>query len=539
MFDQNSTASSSSPPKSVRFSTPLWLLSADWLRSSLPPLLVFSLFVVTGIRGIDFGNHWDEREHQLLAARTMVANGVFLTRPYIYPGVGKTLVLVPSLDDGLRALWHGGNVRQILAAMLTAFDAPDYLLQARSVFVVVSALGILWVYLAVWILTCRWWQATLAAAILGLSGELAYHARWLVNDSLLAQFSALCLLLLAVHHCRRRSGWLWAAAIASGFAIGTKYPGVLLLAPVMLCAALQTPATLWQRAFRVVTVGVLSMASYLFTTPGTLIDPIIFSDAIALITKVYTEGHFGYSVHAGWPHLWLLLRYLALNFFSPYMPIAVVFFGSAIAGGALYWREDRKLAAILTGFPVLFATFFCWKYSVFIVRNFLLLAPFLAVLSARGLAEALLRLRWPAARLALAIVIGCALAANAAWLISAGESIRHRDDSAAAGEAVTYVRNHPGTRFRVSAKVTSLAAGRGVTLPSNAVQANAEEVVFFARAEGAPPTGWIVNDPWLTRAVFGPREINFNYYSTWEGYDHVVVMTLAKARAAGAPLAQN
>ncbi|MFZ1219123.1 MAG: hypothetical protein WAO00_07510, partial [Chthoniobacterales bacterium] len=78
----------------------------------------------------------------------------------------------------------------------------------------------------------------------------------------------------------------------------------------------------------------------------------------------------------------------------------------------------------------------------------------------------------------------------------------------------------------------------GLALPSNAVQANADEVVFFARAEGAQSYAWSVNDPWLTRAVFGPREINFNYYSTWEGFDRVVVMTLVKAKAAGIPLAQ-
>ena len=146
------------------------------------------------------------------------------------------------------------------------------------------------------------------------------------------------------------------------------------------------------------------------------------------------------------------MRYLALDLFSPYAPVAVVFFTAAIRwrGGVL--ANDRRFAGVLIGFPVLFATFFCWKCSVFIARNFLPIAPFLAVLSARGLAEALLRLRWPAARFALAITIGCALVANAAWLISAGESIRHRDDGAAALKAVSYVRNHAGTRFRVSPK---------------------------------------------------------------------------------------
>jgi hypothetical protein len=278
--------------------------------------------------------------------------------------------------------------------------------------------------------------------------------------------------------------------------------------------------------------------SYLVTTPGTVLDPIVFADGLNWILGVYNGGHIGYTVRPGFPHLWLLVRYLAVSLFSPYTPFAILFFASAIAGGVFCWREDRRLAALLIGFPVLFATFFCWKYTVFIVRNFLLLAPFLAILSARGLAEALLRLRPRAARVTLAIVICGALIANAAWLILAGESIRHHDDRSAASDAVKYVRDHPRTRFRVSPRVTALAADRGVTLPSNSVQTNADEVVFFALSEGIPVERWIVNDPWLTRAVFGPREVNFNYYSTWSGSDRVVVMTIEKARAIGSQWAK-
>ena len=513
-------------------------VKADWLRWWLPPLLLVALFVITGLRGIDFGFHWDERDSQLLQTRAMLAKGVFLPPEYNYPGVGKMLVAVPALDDGLGALARGANLRQIFEKMLLAFDAPDYLLQVRSIFLAMSALGIIWVYLTVCVLTRRWWQATLAAAIFGLSWEVAYHARWAVNDCILAQFAALCLMFLALHHRSGRPRWLWAAAIAAGLAAGSKYQGALLLAPVMLCAALRTPATLWQRAASVVAVAVISGASYLLTTPGTVLDPLGFAASLAPISAQYTTGHMGYSVPAGFPHLGLLLRYLTLNLFSPYAPIAVVFFAAAIVGAVTYWRQDWKFAAVLIGFPLFFAACFCGKYAVFMVRNYLLMAPFLAVLSASGLAEVLPRLRWPAARLALAVALGCALAANAVWLISAGESIRRRDDGAEAVRAVAYVRDHPRTRFRVSPKVTALAAQRGMTLPANATQAEADEVVFFARAEGVPRDRWIINDPWLTRAVFGPREVNFNYYSNWEGYDRIVVMTLEKARAASIPLAR-
>ena len=536
MFDQDSTAAPSSLSKRTRFKW-ISLLRAHWLRLALPPLLLVTLFVVTGLRGIDFGTHWDEPV-TLGYVRTILTEGLFLMRPYYYPGLTKILVLGPALDDGVRALWHGDGIRQIFAAMLLALNSPRYLLQTRSLFLVVSSLAILWVYLAGWVLTRRYWQATLAAAIFGLSWELAYHARWAAPDCIVGQFAALCMLFLVLHHRRGQSGWLWAAASAAGLAAGTKYPGALLLGPVMLCAALRTPASLWKRLASVVTVGALAFATYLITTPGTVLDPLTFADNFAEQSGAYARGHIGYTVTVGFPHVRLLVRYLALTLFSPYMPIAVLFFGSAIAGAALYLWEDRRLAAALIGFLALFAAVFCWRYPVFIARNYLLVAPFLALLSARGLAEPLLRLRWPPARLALAIVICGALTANAVWLISAGESIRRRDDGVAATEAITYVRNHPNTRFRLSTKIISLAAARGLTLPANIVQANADEVVFFAPSEGAHGIYWRVNDPWLTQAVFGPREVNFNYYSTWPGYDRVVIMTVEKARASGASWAR-
>jgi len=63
-------------------------------------------------------------------------------------------------------------------------------------------------------------------------------------------------------------------------------------------------------------------------------------------------------------------------------------------------------------------------------------------------------------------------------------------------------------------------------------------VVFFARGDGPTPYVWKVNDRWLVEAVFGPRELNFNWYSTWSGHDRVVVMKIDKARSFGVALAK-
>ena len=65
------------------------------------------------------------------------------------------------------------------AAAGAAMDAPGYLLKVRKIFLVLSALSILWVYGAALAMRWPWWQATVAAAGLALSWQFAYHARWL------------------------------------------------------------------------------------------------------------------------------------------------------------------------------------------------------------------------------------------------------------------------------------------------------------------------------------------------------------------------
>jgi hypothetical protein len=104
-------------------------------------------------------------------------------------------------------------------------------------------------------------------------------------------------------------------------------------------------------------------------------------------------------------------------------------------------------------------------------------------------------------------------------------------------EALSHVTARPDTRFRLSDRVLALAGEHRLRIPRNAVRrGTAEQVVFFAAAEGPGPWRWKTNDPWLTEEVFGPREVNFNWYSSWAGHDRVVVMTWRKARATDVPL---
>ncbi len=509
------------------------------LTRHLPALLICALFVTSGLRGIDFGFHWDEFKWQIRPVQVMVTSGVLVPHSYIYPSGALWLVLLPALDTGIRAGLDGRPVREVQRVMASDFDRPEYLLAVRTIFLLVSALAIVWVYLAALTIGGSWWEATIASAALGLSWEYAYHSRWVATDCVLTQFSALTLLGLALFHRTRHTAWLHGAAVAAGFATGTKYPGVVLLAPVMLAGALALPRLpVFPQLFRAAKLGATAFAAYLVTTPGTLINPFDFYEQLRSIDTYYASGHYGYTVAGGFQHLRLVLEYFVFDFFSPYRLLAVGGFLAVVGGAFLRVRDDRKLGVVLISFPLLFLAFFCWTYSVMIVRNYLLITPFLALLVSRGICELFARLPALRHRRLLAGLLALAGVSHAAWLWSAGESVRDFDAAAQAKEAITWVAAHQGTRFRVSQRVRALARQQGVALPANvSAAANAQAVVFFARSEGPSPARWTVNDPWLTEAVFGPREVNFHWYSTWEGHDRIVVMTTEKARAAGVTLA--
>ncbi len=509
------------------------------LAPAMPAFALALLFVFTGMRGVDFGSQWDEVEWHLQPTREMVSSGVLLPRAYIYPSLSKWLVLLPAVPAGIVAAFAArGEPRAVQASMRSVVDAADYLLSARRVFIVTSSLAILWVFGAALALRRSRGEAFFAAACIGLSWEFVYQARWVANDCPLTQFAALTLFMLALFYRTRRPGWLYGAAIAVGLGTGAKYPGVVLLLPVLgasFLAHLRPTA----QARRLFALSAVAFAAYVATTPGTLLDPFKFIEDGRRISSAYQGGHFGYSVATGWHHAGVALEYLALSFFSPFKIVALLVFLSALGGAVAWTRSDRGASAVLVGFPTAFLIFFCRKYNVAIVRNYLFLTPFIAILAARGIGELWARLPRPSLRVALGAAITAAMLVQAAWLVRAAESIRHFDPPTYVRDALAYVGAHAGTRFRVAPGVRAVAAAQHLPLPQNVVDApDGDDVVFFARADGPPPRRWITNDPWLTEAVFGPGELNFNWYSTWEGRDRVVVMTLEKARAAGVALAR-
>ncbi len=518
-----------------------WRAAAARVAPALVPLAVL---IATGLAGIDFGLHWDEQASQIEPARTMLVRGDLLPNVYVYPGMARWLCLLPAL---VYALPHAFDVG-LRQAMLDAIAAPDYLFSVRGVFIVITGFGVLWVYLAILATRKSVLEAVLGASALAFSWEYAYHDRWVTTDCVMATFAAFTLMCAAQYReAPQQRAWLWAAAVSTGLTFGTKYPGLIMLVAVSVAAWQGLKAASGGRTIARVLgtyslIGALVVVTFLATTPGTLLDAAKFKEDMIFQLGVYKTGWGAYTIEPGWEHLKHAFEYFAFTYFSHFKPVAVALFVAALAGAAtLLRRRAWADAAFLLPVPILYFLYFATQ-KVMIVRNLQIVGVFAVVLAARGLAAGLSwarerQLAPQAAKAWRPLVIGAAaatvlmLTANAAWLVTAAQSIRTRTTAQFGPPAVEWMKRHPELKFSLSPNLGSALVGSGLTLPPNVVadRAQATHIGQFGKLDHWLGGGWIANDPWMTYAVFGPFEVNFDYYPTWYGDDRIVFVTVADA----------
>jgi len=281
-------------------------------------VLSFALFMVVislGIKGVDFGTHWDEKNTTGLVSK-YIRTGSILPGWYAYPSLTTYLAatavapyLVPFIENNglVNNAWRIFLLEDVLK------DNPSFLLNVRKVFIITTSLSVGWVYWTLMVMRKRWFDALLAASLLGFSWEISYHSRWVAPDAILMQFGALTIMFLmfGVFRERRRNIFFVLAGISAGFATATKYPGGLLILPVFLAAVFyrdQIRPILKHFGFLAILLAVF-LLSYLVMTPGTLFESELFLEQVRGEIAHYSGGHGYHTIEPGLTHFWQNLLY--------------------------------------------------------------------------------------------------------------------------------------------------------------------------------------------------------------------------------------
>jgi len=562
----------------------------------LPIVLGVSLY--TGIKGVDFGEHWDE-DRVLRAVSQSIETGLMLPRWYNYPSLTYDLALLclvpelfryhsflrfspgafsippsfpakaidnvenpaqqktssnPQSDPRISGTGHPQGLDCKLSdhtrkeySLRAAVTSHTFKLRVRIVFLIVSLASCVWVYLLVFLSRGDWLEALLASSVLALSWEVAYHARWIAPDAILMQFGALTIMLLVFSHklsnYLRAQSWLTLAAASAGLTCGTKYQAGLLMLPVLLAASLRlNPKRIslslvpWKFLAKIFAIFALC---YLATTPGTIVEPYEFIHDVMFEMRHYRSGHWGHTVGAGIEHLGLILIYLSVPAFSTYPVIALMFSIFAGFGVLSLLKEDKTTAAIFLSFPVCYVLYMSLQ-NVMIVRNLLILFPFMSILAARGAFFVQTNyLKASRVRLAFCVIIISCLVLNAVWLNTAANTIKNRDKKNETKDLAVYIGERPTTEFLVSKGVRQNLLSLGYSIPKNVVGEFATDVmaVFYSSEAEINKTDWPANRWNYYRLLpTGPYEVNFDYYPDWIGYNRVVILPATEARKLKAPL---
>lgn len=479
--------------------------------------LVLALSLGAGLYGIDYGRHWDEDKLQHVVAR-QVETGSWLPHWYRYPSVSSTLVLAATLPD----------VSQSRETRAKVVETDSFLLRARKPFLVLSTLAGLWLYLGLRRRGRPPLEGLTAGTVLALGWAATFHARWIAPDALAMTFAALALGAWLASDGDARA-WRWQAlgAVAAGLACGSKYPaGILLLgvllAPFVLTAPQASRRTPWLRA----ALGVaLFGGTYLLTTPGTLLDTQLFRAHVEIEMAHYQSGHGGYSVSGLAQHLGRALAFLALRAPSQRAWLSLGVTLLALIGAVHAARTDRRRALLWVGLPGAYVLYL-GAQRVMIVRNLLIVLPFLALLCGRGavaLAEVLAcgrRARWLYGALAL---LGLVAAAD---VIRAARGIARRTPASQIETVRAWLAHHPAERFAYSPR-----AARDLTPASSDARA-ARALIYVKEARYLLPANVLGR----YEVPAGPYEVDLDYYPTWEGFDYLIVAPNAAADGAGIEL---
>lgn len=507
-----------------------------WASPVLVPLLIL---LGTGFYALDFGPHWDEDNAWLKPLQRSFEIGAPLPGKYNYPTFGYWLTLLAAVPEVIWAKLQGVDVSEHVIA--TIYEQP-FRLRMRAIFLLVSSLGVVWLYRLVLTWRGSKVEALLAASLLALSWEVSYHTRWVAPDGLLMQFGALTLLacIAAVHRSGGRR-WLWLAAVAAGLGCGSKYPGGLLLAPTLVAYGMVVLPDLREKRW-LPAAGLLAgllvafVAAFVAATPGSVFEYEAFRRDIEYERLHYGEGGHGvYTLEAGWPHLRRMLGYLGGQMLSPYDHVAWALAGLAMLGLYAIARERVMLLVLVACFPVLYVAYMS-TMIVGMMRNVLVISPFLALFAARGIAYLVEVARPRALRGAVIGATAAVLAGHAIHNAQAAERTRNRSLDRSLTELASHMGRETESVFALSPAISeglgrmNLISSVGETTPEG--DPRATHLAILGIECGRAYNTWVVGP--IDLITFGPREINFLYYPTAWSYDQrILVMPMETARLVG------
>ncbi len=513
-------------------------------------LLAFLFALVAGLAGVDYGTQWDQNMTKGFLYK-YVRTGNILPGEYIYPPgityLAATALIPYSVPSLLR---YGADWTPTQEYLMRVMLYPNhaFLLNLRRVIVFFTMLTILWAGLAAG--QRNWMAGFVAAGLLAFSWEINYQSRIVHPDGPTMQFAALTILFSVLALYRRRpfsaSTWLHLAAVASAAATATKYTAGVSLGVVLILAFAvwqQDKEKLANLLGRFFTLLLTFTVVFLLLVPGAILEFPIFFQQVLRAQQVYAGGHGLHTMEPGWDYLSREIVYLGAVAFSIKPVLAILVSLSAVLGAGTLLRSgdrsERWLALALVGVPLSYVLFLA-THKVLFVRNLLQTLPSIAILAGIGFSWVFDKLsnqkRYLKALPAVALL--AILVVNGYWIVYSAWTIRMRHTDLFAVQAISEISKRPEELVYITPAAQALLSGQ--ELPANVTTEHSQEAnlvlsAYLGDSFDEEEGHWPINWPNAAPEIFGPNEINMDWYASWPGVERFVLSVPELAKEDGRP----
>ena len=515
-------------------------------------IVAFLLAFFFGVAGVDYGPQWDQN---LIKGQVnkYIRTGNFLPGEYVYPPVSTYIATSTIIPYAMPfVIRYGSNwvpTKQYLLNDVLKNPNDAFLWNLRRVFILFTLLTIVWVGLAAG--QKDWLAGLVAAAAMAFSWEINYHSRLIHPDGPAMQFGSLALMFSFLAYYKGKPFhyrvWLGLAVAAAALAAATKYTSGIFLIAVLVFAfdIFKGEGFKWGKIILSLFLLVLLFSVvFVLLVPGVFLESSLFLQHVSYAQRIYAGGFGLQTVNAGWDYFQRVMQYLFLVAFSSNPFLAIFIPALAIIGVYSLQKESEPyLALALGGVPFLYILFLSTNRVLF-VRNLLVVLPSIAILAGFGFAF-LMRVMKPYALGWRLIPLGALLlvfGSNLQWISYAARTIQMRNSDLYADQAVQFIQKHPEANVYVTPSALTLLGDRA--LPENAHShfLGDEDLVLFAYLSDSRDEDegfWPVNAYGASPLVFGPKEINMDWYAAWPGVERLVLSTPKLAWQDGAPLGKH
>lgn len=481
----------------------------------------FIFFIWCGISGVNFGFHWDEF-NLIRSVLRSAQSGILVPTWYNYPSLSYVVLVITTLGEAIFNTHIDLNVpngdkllvqhlNQHIVDFLTAQNGK---LLFRRVFICLSASTAFFIAIAARLTGVTWISASIAGVIVLSSYQVFYHARWIAPDTLLMLTSSMAL--AAGLWALKTNGYkaLVVSSLCAGLAVAAKYPGgMLILLPLYATIFNQ------QKAKRILLVLIVFFNTFIFITPGILVQPFSFIKDVRHEMIHYKTGHGLHTIESGWTHFQKIAEFLSFRLISPNAFLSFLFLILAVIGAFFLWQRNKRYAVILLVISIGYMAYFA-SQKVMIIRNLLILVPFMALFVSMAIDSITIRLQATYYHFAMPVVIIVLCLFNLHYFLYNTQSIKTGSNNwEKAVEA--YISENADKRMSISDQLLALLPASSkakIFYPKD--QADVYIYTLAERKEAC------ANQRNAYQVIAGPNDVDLDYYPDWEGQNRVVELNL-------------